>query len=103
MFQVIRSTDLPKTTGSPLPTFGYSLSGRTDLDLNGYPDLLIGAYEADAVVLLRARPIIGINTTISPVANLKKVDPTRPGCSNDTDTKLTWYNYLFILFLTLHL
>lgn len=39
--QIITAEMLPKT----LKTFGYSLSGGTDLDGNGYPDLLVGAYE----------------------------------------------------------
>lgn len=39
--QVITAESLPVT----LKTFGYSLSGGIDLDANGYPDLLVGAYE----------------------------------------------------------
>jgi integrin alpha 7 len=39
--QVILAEALPMT----LKTFGYSLSGGVDLDGNGYPDLLVGAYE----------------------------------------------------------
>lgn len=39
--QVIQAESLPIT----MKTFGYSISGGVDLDFNGYPDLLIGAYE----------------------------------------------------------
>ena len=35
-----------------LATFGYSLSGRMDVDENFYPDLLVGSL-SDHVVLLR--------------------------------------------------
>ncbi|XP_059476549.1 integrin alpha-PS1 isoform X2 [Neocloeon triangulifer] len=76
--QVIRSEALPR---SQPPTFGYSLSGGTDMDLNGYPDLLIGAYDSDTTVLLMARPIIGILTYVRPEQNLKNIDPLKKGCS----------------------
>lgn len=39
--QVIKAESLPIV----MKTFGYSLSGGIDLDANGYPDLLVGAYE----------------------------------------------------------
>lgn len=35
-----------------LATFGYSLSGRMDVDENFYPDLLVGSL-SDRIVLLR--------------------------------------------------
>ncbi|KAM8813740.1 integrin alpha-3 isoform 2-T2 [Rhynchonycteris naso] len=42
-----------------LATFGYSLSGKMDVDENFYPDLLVGSL-SDRIVLLRARPVINI-------------------------------------------
>ncbi|XP_007940115.1 integrin alpha-3 [Orycteropus afer afer] len=54
--QVIHGENL----GLPgLTTFGYSLSGRMDVDENFYPDLLVGTL-SDRIVLLRARPVINI-------------------------------------------
>ncbi|XP_071966209.1 integrin alpha-6-like isoform X2 [Antedon mediterranea] len=46
--------------GAPFPnnTFGYSLSGGMDMDNNSFPDLLIGAFESNEVILLRMRPVI---------------------------------------------
>ncbi|XP_071803736.1 integrin alpha-6-like isoform X2 [Asterias amurensis] len=65
--QKITPADLP----DDLPTsrdigqaFGYSLSGGLDLDGNQYPDLTIGAFQADALVTLRARPIISITAEL---------------------------------------
>lgn len=51
-----------------LKTFGYSLSGGSDLDSNEYPDLLIGAYASDRAVSLRGRPVVNVTATL-------KVDP----------------------------
>uniref|UniRef100_A0A3P9JZX3 Integrin alpha-5 n=1 Tax=Oryzias latipes TaxID=8090 RepID=A0A3P9JZX3_ORYLA len=38
--------------------FGFALRGNTDIDQNGYPDLLVGAFGVDKAVLYRARPIV---------------------------------------------
>ena len=57
--QIIHGHDVP---GAPLNTFGYSLSGGLDMDLNNHSDVLVGAYQSDSVVILRARPVIDIIT-----------------------------------------
>lgn len=46
--------------GDQLNTFGFSISGGLDLDRNGYPDLLVGAYKSDRALYFRSRPIIKI-------------------------------------------
>ncbi|XP_039702645.1 integrin alpha-IIb isoform X2 [Pteropus medius] len=46
---------------SPFPEgsgFGFSLRGAADIDDNGYPDLLVGAYGADKVAVYRAQPVV---------------------------------------------
>ena len=58
--QVIFSTDLEE----PLQTFGFSLAGGLDLDYNTYPDLVVGAYESDAAVFFRSRPVIQANCKV---------------------------------------
>lgn len=83
--QIIRAESF-----SGVHTLGHSLSGGLDLDQNGYPDLLMGAYESDSIVLLRARPIVGLRTTIEPIDDINNVDPNRPGCALDPDAKGTW-------------
>ncbi|GFU99221.1 hypothetical protein TNCV_2008391, partial [Trichonephila clavipes] len=54
--QVIQPEDikvLSNTFNQNFLTFGYSLNGRIDIDNNGFPDLLIGCYESNTIVLLR--------------------------------------------------
>lgn len=87
MPQVIKSEKMARVQPS---TFGYSLSGGIDLDLNGYPDLLIGAYDSDTVMMLMSRPIVGILTSVRPEQNLKNIDPLRRGCSKYPNRDYTW-------------
>lgn len=84
--QVIKASQIPNTP----KTFGYSLAGKVDMDQNGYPDLLVGAYEADTIVLLRARPIIDITTEVQPEESLRNIDPSRKGCAKDRTSNYTW-------------
>lgn len=90
--QILRAEDLPLNYGS-MRTFGYSLSGGLDLDRNGYPDLLVGAYEEAAVVLLRARPIIGINTSVEPQENLVNIVPNKFGCPRHPHEPYTCFTF----------
>ncbi|XP_041920787.1 integrin alpha-9 [Alosa sapidissima] len=47
-----------------LRMFGQSISGNVDMDGNGYPDVTIGAFMTDSVVLLRTRPVITVEVSI---------------------------------------
>jgi len=51
------------------------------MDANGYPDLVVGALQSSAVLVLRARPIVHIGTTISNLAQLQLVDQKERQCS----------------------
>ncbi|CAH0386379.1 unnamed protein product [Bemisia tabaci] len=88
--QVIRSEALPVRH---ITTLGYSLSGGLDLDQNGYPDLLVGAYNSDSVLLFRARPIVGLLTTVEPEENLRNLDPNVAGCKANPDSPLTCFTF----------
>ncbi|ELV11226.1 Integrin alpha-IIb [Tupaia chinensis] len=50
-----QTLDSPFLKGSG---FGFSLRGAVDIDDNGYPDLLVGAYGADKVAVYRAQPVV---------------------------------------------
>ncbi|XP_048754417.2 integrin alpha-6-like isoform X2 [Ostrea edulis] len=72
--------------------FGYSLSGGLDLDQNGYPDVSVGSYESNKVILLRTRPIVHLtpNITFSP----RKFNLSRPaGCPYDNPALVTKPRY----------
>ncbi|VDK83720.1 unnamed protein product [Cylicostephanus goldi] len=49
---IILGSDLPNVR-RPLKSFGFSLSGGSDLDGNGYPDLVVGAVTKGVVTILR--------------------------------------------------
>ncbi|KAK6491702.1 integrin alpha-9-like isoform X1 [Huso huso] len=60
-----------------LRMFGQSISGNVDMDGNAYPDVTIGAFMSDNVVLLRARPVITVDISIFlPVS----INITAPQC-----------------------
>ncbi|XP_046903287.1 integrin alpha-V [Hypomesus transpacificus] len=77
-------------------SFGYSMTGGTDIDNNGYPDLLVGVFGADKVVLYRARPVIGVNATldISPLV----LNPEDRSCIlPDTKTPVSCFKVKYCL------
>ncbi|XP_062841312.1 integrin alpha-8 [Trichomycterus rosablanca] len=44
--------------------FGFTLRGDSDLDNNQYPDLIVGAFGADKVVVYRARPVVTVDAQL---------------------------------------
>ncbi|NXP37538.1 ITA2B protein, partial [Leiothrix lutea] len=53
---------------SPFPgpaAFGFALRSATDLDGNGYADLLVGAYGADKVAVYQGLPVVVAQTQLS--------------------------------------
>ncbi|XP_048882023.1 integrin alpha-9 [Brienomyrus brachyistius] len=77
----IVSTYSMKLTGRSihpsLRMFGQAISGGVDMDQNGYPDVTVGAFMSDSVVLLRSRPVITVDVSIllPPSINI-----TAPSC-----------------------
>ncbi|XP_045772971.1 integrin alpha-PS1 isoform X1 [Maniola jurtina] len=87
--QIIKAESLPRV----IKTFGYSLSGGMDLDANGYPDLLVGAYENSSVALIRTKPIIDIKTSIRLTEGTINIDPTKQGCQTDPSSTYTCFHF----------
>lgn len=61
----IISAESIKNDGSQLHAFGYAISGGLDLDGNSYPDILVGDYASDRAILLRARPVINVTSSLT--------------------------------------
>ena len=57
--QILQAEDLPS---HGIKTFGYSLGGGYDLDLNNHSDITVGAYASDTAFVIRSRPVIDIAT-----------------------------------------
>jgi len=79
--QRIGARDFPGVTGE-LRAFGASLSpSAADLDNNGYADVVAGAFDSDAVVILRSRPVVQIRAEVH--TEPLSVDPHDTSCVYD--------------------
>lgn len=79
-------------------SFGFALRGAKDLDMNGYPDLIVGAFGANKAVLYRARPIV--NTTASLTVYPTMINPEEKNCvvtSGNTSVPVSCVNLSFCI------
>uniref|UniRef100_H0VEQ4 Integrin subunit alpha 4 n=1 Tax=Cavia porcellus TaxID=10141 RepID=H0VEQ4_CAVPO len=60
-----------------LSMFGQSISGQIDADNNGYIDIAVGAFRSDSAVLLRTRPVVIVEASLS---NPESVNRTKFDC-----------------------
>lgn len=78
---------------SPFPTgsgFGFSLRGAVDIDDNGYPDLIVGAYGASKVAVYRAQPVVVATVHLMVQDSL---NPTLKNCLlEQTQTPVSCFN-----------
>ncbi|NWZ54993.1 ITA2B protein, partial [Haliaeetus albicilla] len=76
---------------SPFPgpaAFGFALRGAADLDGNGYPDLLVGAYGASKVAVYWGQPVVVAQTQLSVPDGL---NPELLACVlPGSDTHVSW-------------
>uniref|UniRef100_A0A674HLL4 Integrin subunit alpha 5 n=1 Tax=Taeniopygia guttata TaxID=59729 RepID=A0A674HLL4_TAEGU len=90
--QLLRGVGAPR--GQP-DFFGAALRGASDLDGNGYPDLLVGAFGADAVVVYRGRPIVQASATLVIVPTM--FNPEERGCVLPGGQHVSCINVTFCL------
>ncbi|KAM8755212.1 integrin alpha-5 [Acanthopagrus schlegelii] len=79
-------------------SFGFALRGAKDLDRNGYPDLIVGAFGVDKAVLYRSRPIVNArgHLTVSPTM----INPEEKNCvvtSGNTTIPVSCVNLSFCI------
>ncbi|XP_074550589.1 integrin alpha-V [Halichoeres trimaculatus] len=86
-----------KWASSYMPaSFGYAMRGNTDIDQNGYPDLLVGVFGADKAVLYRARPVISVNATLDMTPQI--INPEEKTCTlPGTSTKVSCFKVKYCL------
>ncbi|KAM4795179.1 integrin alpha-5 [Rhinophrynus dorsalis] len=76
--------------------FGSSTRGGKDLDGNGYPDLLVGAFGVDKVLVYRGRPIVHASASLSISPSM--FNPEERTCViEETDTQVSCINLNFCL------
>ncbi|XP_078280544.1 integrin alpha-8-like [Rhinoraja longicauda] len=49
--------------------FGFSLKGGLDIDSNNFPDLIVGAHNADKVLVYRAKPVVTAEVKLLNIPN----------------------------------
>ncbi|XP_026574063.1 integrin alpha-IIb [Pseudonaja textilis] len=59
--------------------FGFAIRGASDIDLNGYPDVLVGAFRTNKVAVYRAQPMIILKAHLSIPDVLDSEMKTCPG------------------------
>ncbi|XP_067096941.1 integrin alpha-5 [Osmerus mordax] len=85
-------------SGTVPASFGFALRGAKDLDMNGYPDVIVGAFGVDKAILYRSRPIV--NTSASLIVSPTMINPEEKNCivqSDNTSMSVSCVNLSFCL------
>nr|DBA21608.1 TPA: hypothetical protein GDO54_018218 [Pyxicephalus adspersus] len=77
------------------PSFGYSLKGATDIDQNGYPDLVVGAFGADKAILYRSRPVVTVTAVLE--VNPTILNPESRNCPLPNGALVSCFDVKFCL------
>ncbi|CAD5221384.1 unnamed protein product [Bursaphelenchus xylophilus] len=63
--QVILGSDLENITRKKVKTFGSAVNGKVDVDGNGFPDVVVGAYASDLSYVFKARAVVDVELDYS--------------------------------------
>uniref|UniRef100_A0A8C9WMQ3 Integrin, alpha 5 (fibronectin receptor, alpha polypeptide) n=1 Tax=Scleropages formosus TaxID=113540 RepID=A0A8C9WMQ3_SCLFO len=75
-------------------SFGSAIRGNADLDMNGYPDLIVGAFGVDSAVLYRARPIVHARATLTVYPSM--INPEEKNCLLTNGNESTFVSCSFL-------
>ncbi|CAB4014142.1 integrin alpha-4-like, partial [Paramuricea clavata] len=79
------TADTVKTFFSNFQQFGYAVTGNVDTNGDEYPDIAIGAWQSDRVLLLRTRPVMDLKATMTLSKNEIPVDNFTADCADNTN------------------
>ncbi|XP_069760943.1 integrin alpha-8-like [Narcine bancroftii] len=86
-FQELKGTWAPDVRSAG---FGFSLRGGSDIDANSFPDLIVGAYAVDKVLLYRTKPVIAAEVKLMLTPNI--LNPKLKACKlAETQTPVTCF------------
>ncbi|XP_033761424.1 integrin alpha-9-like [Pecten maximus] len=76
---------MAKSLDPGLKGFGFHISSPLDVDRNTYNDISVGAYMSDQAVILRTRPIVTLDRTVTLTPELVPLNPSGQACYQDDD------------------
>ncbi|XP_047113545.1 integrin alpha-PS2-like [Schistocerca piceifrons] len=72
-----------------ITTFGFSVTGGVDLDNNQYPDIAVGAYDADVALFFKSRPVIVMDARVTLGPESKVISLEENNCTLRDGTMTT--------------
>ncbi|XP_072903147.1 integrin alpha-V [Hemitrygon akajei] len=76
-------------------SFGYAMNGAVDIDINGYPDLIVGAFGVDKAAVYRARPVIHVNASLEVSPSV--LNPENKSCTLRDNVMVSCFTVTFCL------
>ncbi|XP_076853291.1 integrin alpha-IIb isoform X2 [Brachyhypopomus gauderio] len=79
----------------PEHAFGFSMRGGTDIDGNGYPDLIVGAWGADRVAVYRTKAVVRTKAQLSFFPDI--LNPDDRFCQLDSGLLVSCFNIMMCI------